>query len=237
MPLTEAEKMKIINVTSKFEGKYWSINADGEFEGKFGNHPAKGKYHVGISWGFIQFTQDSGSLGKVLKTAHAADATKFKAAFGPSAEKMLEIVNRSGASSRKSPGGRSARVQPVDGADLWKAPWHGRFTAAGKDPFFQEAQRKIAMSNYFNPILPTAKKYGIKTARGLSVLFDRCVQMGAGGMRSFVKRALGESRPAGMTDKQIISKLADAAKGAFWAHRLRKIRDDPDMGDAAYTDI
>src|SRR5262249_6517722 len=62
-PLSVEDKIRIIEHVAPFEsgGDYGAINADGEFEGRFGsNHPAYQRYHVGLSYGLIQFTQDSG---------------------------------------------------------------------------------------------------------------------------------------------------------------------------------
>src|SRR5205823_815871 len=59
--LDAGAKQRIVLRVAKDEshGDYAAINADGEFEGKFPAHPAIGKYHIGLSFGLIQFAQDS----------------------------------------------------------------------------------------------------------------------------------------------------------------------------------
>ncbi len=193
-PLSIEDRKRTIDHVARFESgrdRYAAINADGEFEGRFGtDHPAYQRYHIGLSYGLIQFTQDSGSLGKLLRAMKARDQEAFSRIFGPEAEELLRVTNAEGPGSAQSPGGRSARVQPVGGADLWTEPWLGRFRQAAEHLPFQAAQYQTASELYLDPVLPYAGWMGLNSERALAMLLDRCVHMGVGGGRSWFNQAV-----------------------------------------------
>jgi hypothetical protein len=193
-PLTVDVKMRMIDRVAQFEssGDFAAVNRDGEFEGRFGaDHPAYHRYHVGLSYGFIQFTQDSGKLGKLLKMMQDRDPDEFARVFGPDSGQLIAVTTASGPPSAKSPGGRSVRVQPVAGADLWQEPWLSRFRTAAVNPRFQAAQRELAARAYLDPMLPFAKWLGLDTERALTMVADRSIQMGLGGSRRWIISAVG----------------------------------------------
>jgi hypothetical protein len=81
---------------------FGSINADSEFAGrKFGNRGIETSYsrivHIGLSYGIIQYSQDSGSLGILLKKMYAKSPEKFVRIFGGNnkeiAESLLALTN------------------------------------------------------------------------------------------------------------------------------------------------
>lgn len=88
--LTENEKKQIIAAVAVCEMNadgFGSINADQEFVGrKFGQKGIAVSYsrivHIGLSYGVIQFTQDSGSLGAVLQRMRTKNPSKFVEIFG-----------------------------------------------------------------------------------------------------------------------------------------------------------
>jgi hypothetical protein len=193
-PLTVDDKMRVIDRVAQFEsgGDFSAVNADGEFEGRFGaDHPAYHRYHVGLSYGFIQFTQDSGKLGELLKLMQGRDPDEFTRVFGPDSSQLIAVTTASGPPSAKSPGGRSARVQPVAGADLWQEPWLSRFRTAAANPRFQAAQRELAAHAYLDPMLQFARWLGLDTERALTMVVDRSIQMGLGGARRWIISAVG----------------------------------------------
>jgi len=192
--LTVDDKMRVIDRIAQFEsgGDFSAVNPDGEFEGRFGaDHPAYHRYHVGLSYGFIQFTQDSGKLGELLKMMQDRDPDEFARVFGPDSSQLIAVTTASGPPSAKSEGGRSARVQPVAGADLWQEPWLSRFRTAATSPRFQAAQRELAACAYLDPMLPFAKWLGLDTERALTMVADRSIQMGLGGARRWIISAVG----------------------------------------------
>lgn len=218
-PLTVDDKMRIIDHVAPFEsgGDYGAINADGEFKGTFGTtHPAHQQYHVGLTYGLIQFTQDSGKLGELLRMMRERDPDAFAKTFGPDSDELLRVTNAVGPASSHSAGGRSARVQPVAGADLWQEPWVARFRAAAQNDHFKAAQRELAAKAYLDPMLKFAGWLGLDTERALTIVLDRSVQMGVGGAKRWIISAVG---PLGAeaTRQQALSALAYADLRGFQA--------------------
>jgi hypothetical protein len=217
--ITVDDKMRIIDHIAPFEsgGDYGAINADGEFEGRFGtDHPAYQRYHVGLSYGVIQFTQDSGTLGELLDMMRARDAAQFAQIFGPDSDRLVEVTTSGGPASSQSPVGRSARVQPVGGADLWQEPWVSRFRAAGRVEAFNAAQRELAARAYLDPISRFAGWMGLDTERALTILVDRAIQMGVGGAKRWIASAVGPlAAPA--AQQQALAALGHADLRSFQA--------------------
>lgn len=226
---------------------YSAINADGEYEGLFdlpkkdarGNkllpsqrvnqpdwkpHSASrytknGGYHIGISFGAWQFTQDAGSLGKVLARFHQKDRDAFNQIFGGErlATQLLAMTNRSGDRPPAHPGGaRSPRVQPLGGADLWQEPWVARFREAGRHPKMREAQLEQMMFGYMRPALDTMRARGFSKPSSLAVLFDVAIQYGKSGMQGRVAKLSG-------SEDEVIDKLISGLEPNRQARR-RNIR-------------
>lgn len=87
--LTNNERKKIVAAIGLCEVSnqvFSSQNADQEFIGRrFGRKGIETSYsrivHIGLSYGYIQFTQDSGSLGKLLKRMRDSDKAAFDDVF------------------------------------------------------------------------------------------------------------------------------------------------------------
>jgi hypothetical protein len=201
LQLTVADKKAIVERIAGAESgsdRYGAINADGEFKGRFGpSHPATGHHHIGLSYGIVQFTQDSGNLGRLLTMMRDRDGETFRQVFGPDADELVRVTTADGPRASECEGGRSARTQPVGGADLWEQPWIDRFRAAGKVESFQAAQNELAASGFVDPMLPFCGNLGLDTDRALTMAVDRAVQMGVGGARHWIAAATGPiSTPA-----------------------------------------
>ncbi|QBE65931.1 LysM peptidoglycan-binding domain-containing protein [Pseudoduganella lutea] len=88
--LTENEKKQILASVATCEMNsdgFGSINSDQEFVGrKNGKKGIETTYsrivHIGLSYGVIQYTQDSGSLGDLLKCLRAKNPSLFAEIFG-----------------------------------------------------------------------------------------------------------------------------------------------------------
>ncbi|MFO1310636.1 MAG: hypothetical protein U1F41_01085 [Burkholderiales bacterium] len=220
---TVAEKRRIIDTVARLHpGRgYDAINPDGEFAGRFKDahgkaHPATGRYHLGLSFGFVGFSQDSGNLGRLLSMMKQRDAKAFADIFGENADALVEVTNRAGPPSRESPNGRSVRVQSVGGEDLWSPAWQQRFQRAAQHPPFIAAQNELAYTLYMEPLLPFAKWLGIDTDRGLAMLYDRAMNMGVGPTRQWVVNALREQLPLTTAQRQqALSALGHADLAAF----------------------
>ena len=190
-PLDIPEKVRLLRVVARAESGrdgYTAINPDNEYRDP--SHPAHNRYHIGLSWGFIQFTQRSGALGQVLRAAErrarqAASlpaAERFETLFGPDWSQLLAVTNAS------TP---DARVEPVGGQVLWDRVWTDRFRAAGNVGYITAAQNEIAVSTFVDPLLAAAGWLGFTTPRSLSLLIDRVIHMGPGGGLSWVMSACG----------------------------------------------
>jgi hypothetical protein len=195
--------------------RYGAINADGEFKGRFGpSHPAYQHHHIGLSYGLIQFTQESGSLGQLLAMMRDRDDAMFRQTFGENSDELISVTTAAGPPSSESPDGRSARTQPVGGADLWEEPWISRFRQAGQVTAFQSAQNELAARAYVDPMIGFAGDLGLDTDRALAMVVDRSVQMGVNGARHWVIAAVGPiSTPA--LRQQALAALGHADLGSF----------------------
>lgn len=171
-PLGAADRLRIIDVVARLESGgqgYAAVNADGEF-----NDPGLPQYqksHVGLSWGFVQFSQAHGPLGLALQACERRDPGAFAEVFGEAGGELLRVTNAA------TP---SERLAPVAGVRLWEEPWLQRFRTAGGVPAFQAAQREVADQHSLIPNVAWAGELGLATDRGLAFVFDRCVHMGNG---------------------------------------------------------
>ncbi len=187
-PLTIEKKRDLIGKL----GEYTSTSADAEFNGVLGpEHPAYRRYHLGLSYGIVGFNQDTGHLGQLLLAMRERDSVKFGEIFGVDADTLLRVATARGPRSMESVDGRSVRVQPVAGADLWQEPWLGRFREAGCHKRFQAVQNRLAAEWFLDPVLPFAHYMGMNTERALAIAMDRASQMGVAASEQWIANACG----------------------------------------------
>lgn len=180
------DKFAIVDVVARAESggaRYAAINADTEFNDP--QHRAFHRFHIGLSWGLVQFTQRSGALGRVLTACQRRDAGEFSRIFGSDADELIRVTTA---------GTEEARVAPVAGTNLWEEPWLGRFRQAGAVGRFQAAQNEVAITDYLDVNLQLAAWLGFDTDRALAMLYDRCIHMGNGGGVAWVVRNAGPVR-------------------------------------------
>jgi LysM repeat protein len=72
-------------------------NLDQEFVGKrFGKRGIPTKYsdivHIGLSYGYIQFSQDSGNLGRLLARMRKKNSKLFEETFFPNADQLIQLT-------------------------------------------------------------------------------------------------------------------------------------------------
>ncbi|XXF81323.1 hypothetical protein P2318_16650 [Myxococcaceae bacterium GXIMD 01537] len=183
------EKFAIVEIVARAESggaRYAAINADTEYNDP--NHEAYHRYHIGLSWGLVQFTQRGGALGRVLTACQRRDPAEFTRVFGADGTELLRVT------TANTP---EARVAPVAGRNLWEEPWLTRFRQAGAVGRFQAAQNEVAITDYLDVNLTLAGWLGFNTDRALAMLYDRCVHMGNGGGTSWVVRHAGPVRTRG----------------------------------------
>lgn len=99
--LDRNERLKIIAAVAMCEsGKdpFGAENTDQEFVGRKGGHKGiETSYsrivHIGLSYGVIQFTQDGGALGGVLKKCNEKNHDKFVEVFGSNWQELITMTN------------------------------------------------------------------------------------------------------------------------------------------------
>lgn len=226
--------------TQPFEGEYWSCNRDGEYEGLFDRPPEKYHWasknkpgsvgtHVGLSFGYIQFTQDGGALGKLLKKMHKKDPALFADVFGEHHEELLEVTTRTSNTRKSHPSGkRRSRVHPVGGHDLWRDYWVQRFRKAGREPVFQRCQVEMAVDDYMMPALRSCDKLDLESARAVVIVFDRGVQYGPTGA---FKKLLQPNRVDSDSEHTFLRKFMHHYSHQRWGHRVEKLWEHADLWD------
>lgn len=232
MPQKEmSDYLSIARVISRMEGKFWSVNRDGEYRGLFDRngkkHWASGKTHIGLSFGYIQFTQHSGSLGTLLTLMNKKDHQKFKKVFGEHYRELIEVTTRTGSQVRD---GRSPRVQKVGGYDLWEDHWVSKFQKAGRMPVFQEAQMELAISNYMRPAIRTCEELNISSERGLAMVFDRSVHFGPRGAKRLLSKVRGDD-----PEHLFLRRLLKEWSSRRWYSRVTKIFYELSLEDCSFS--
>jgi hypothetical protein len=201
--------------------RYGAVNADGEYKGRFGpGDPAYHHHHLGLSFGIVQFNQESGDLGRLLTMMKQRDAAAFARIFGEHADELIAVTTAAGPASSESPDGRSARTQPVAGADLWDEPWLTHFRDAGAEPAFQAAQNELAATLFIDPMLGFAGDLGLDTDRAVAIVAALAAQLGCDPAKQWVVAAAGPIQTDAVR-QQALAALGFADVAAFQrAHGL-----------------
>lgn len=203
--LTGADK--IIDHTAIFEGsgKYdaWTANDNGH----------------GVSYGLIQFNQETGSMPTLLARMRAANPEKFDDIMGPYSSNMMN-------------------EGWVRSANLNNPDIKQRMLTAARDPEFQAVQRSLAKEGYFDFTPTQASKYmGVSnpSERTLAMLFDSNVQNGPNGTSGLLKQAVqAVGKDAGeRAIMQHFAQLADAKR--YSNGRRTKISRDGAFSDAPFS--
>lgn len=208
------DKRKVLYTIQRFEGSFHAANRDGEFRGLFGeDHWAYQNRHIGLSFGFIQFTQDGGSLGELMKLAYDRHPEKLEEVFsGLPLEDLIEMLGRPRGQVRH---GRSRRVQPLAGEDIWEGAWLRAFRKFGRMPAFQKCQVDLAIEDYLEPTLETCSELGLCSERAVLMCLDRGIQMGTARARE-----LFHKYHDGQTEHRFLKRLYDVwHEGLRWSHR------------------
>lgn len=176
---------------------------------------------TGIAFGFIQFNQRAGSLPALFREMSVQAPGLFSKNFGPYAPKMLS----------------TAWVQATDLAR--DADFVQRLKAAGPMPEFQQAQRNLARTGYFDPIVAAVKGHGLKSERAFAMVYDTAVQRGPATAKRCLEgavhaAALVQLDPAVREFAVLLAfaPLADATTRTTTDRRARMLH-DPGLSDQA----
>lgn len=94
--LDRSERLKIIAAVAICESghnPFKAENLDTEFHKMPSANLTYGHIvHIGLSFGIIQFTQDSGSLGKLLVKMHGKNSQKFGEIFGDNFDELITLT-------------------------------------------------------------------------------------------------------------------------------------------------
>ncbi len=166
------------------------------FEGT--GYAAYNNYDAGIvSYGLLQFTLSSGSLGRVLETYIAASDSDESAAI----ERYMERVRRKDNLLRNDAGFRQALLN------------------AANDPAMRSAQDEVATSGYWQAVVDGYIMHrGLRLPLTWALLFDMGVNFGVNhGFVRLAEKQLGvppRSKPGenGITEEQLMTRVAQLRK-------------------------
>lgn len=219
-------RLRVVRVIAQSEGggRFDAVNPNNE--GKR-NPPGPG-----LSFGFIQWTQESGHLGELLERMRAADPVTFDAVVGggAAAAELLRVT-------------KAGSLAPVAGAVLWDPRWTSKFVALGRHPRFIDVQLQMASEGiHMEKAIEAARTLGILSERGLALAFDRAVQRGEYGTAALARRLAdawrAEGWPASYVDRlgkfaanavlQVSPTYQETAR-----KRVQGILQDPALSDGA----
>lgn len=149
----------LLSITGAFEGRGFT-NLTGDFDDQ------------GLSFGVLQWNFGQGSLNPLLHKMYDRDPAKFSEIFGEHTEKILSIIR-----SDKTVGMQFAR-SINDAKNNIIEPWKSRFIKLGSYKLFQEVQVEFA-EQLINRAKKFCRQFGVKTQRGLALMFDIVVQNGS----------------------------------------------------------
>lgn len=158
--MTTDSVTKAIEITSQFEGGAGFQNLAGNFDG------------AGISFGFIQFNAKSGTLQTLLNNCVAQMPETTEKSFGsPNYHRLVDALkNRDFLGFCIGLNGPGNKV---------KSDWAEGFRKLGATDGCRKLQIKQA-SGYVNRAKQLMGVFGFKSERAYCLLFDTCIQNGAG---------------------------------------------------------
>jgi len=224
--LQPMERRKYVETWNKDQLPEQQLKWEPNGNSKFGARPR----HVGLSFGFIQFTQNGGSLGVLLARMQQRHPELFAATFGPCSAELVRVVSKKGSDVMTDDGLRGPDTMPVAGVDIWKSPWTDRFIEAGNVPEFQKIQLELAVEIYFDPMITLiARPFNIRSETGLAILADRCVQYGVSGALHKLAEKHFDPVPPQVSEIQLFKDFYRAVKDLGWSHRVRTLMESPEL--------
>ena len=153
---------KVIRRVALHEGSYTALNRNTD--------------GAGLSVGILQWAQQPGQLGVLLRAMYASHPEAFAQAFGKGHSALLAHTE-------------AGYLGPLEGAHLWHEPWVSRFRKALSNPRFQAVQDVLAAKGeHFRGALAAARILGVQTERSIALLFDTAVQQGPRHAQRVAKR-------------------------------------------------
>jgi hypothetical protein len=217
-PLDNEEAFRIaMTVADGWSGTDGWAAVGEDLEARSHGSDATSARHLGLGFGLLLFTQESGLLGEVLRLFRERDPDAWGQAFGSDAAALLATLTA---------GVAEQRLAPVGGSLVWEAPWPERFRGAGGLPPCQYAQNEVAVERVVRPTADLALALGLTTDRGLAMAVDFVVAGGVGrGLHRLVAAAcpftsstdIEEAmRSVGCADVAAVQARADVPRTGLW---------------------
>lgn len=187
---------KIIWEIMAFEsgGKPDAANRDTEFR-LMKKHRAYQKSHIGLSLGYIQMTQDGGTLGEWVQDCYDKNPEAFKEIIGPTYKQLIEVLTTPGKSGFSRGLLRGPRVKPIVVAyggrmverDLWETPWVEKMQKLAVYSDFEALQIEIAIDIYLDSMLPLLKELDARSEKAVAIAFNLAVHYGPSRAREIIR--------------------------------------------------
>lgn len=163
---------KLLSITGAFEGRGFT-NLAGNFDGQ------------GLSFGILQWNLGQGTLPPLLLQMYKRDPQHFQEIFSSDTQAFLSILTADRATqldfAQKINDPRKRVIEP----------WRNRFLRLGLYPPFQQIQVEFSQT-LIKQAKVLARLMGVKTERGLVLLFDILVQNG--GIRPSTRQKIFRAR-------------------------------------------
>lgn len=170
--LTPAEQLAV-KIASTFE-----TGRPGSFHGLTGNFDGQG-----LSFGLVNWTIGTGSLQPLLRDFAREQPARWRAAFGPDADRFLAVIAPEGPAAVKEQLGFAREemneVEVQGGKRFWriKKLWKTYFDRLADDPAFQAIQVRhlrplLARADYF------CHYFSLTSERAFAFMFDTVISKG-----------------------------------------------------------
>ena len=209
---------KALRITSSFEtGRPLGFGGlTGDFDG------------MGLSFGLMQWNFGSGSLQPLLLEFAQRHPQRFNTIFGSDSSRFLQILHHSQKEQMRF-------VRSInDKRKRIVEPWASRFGQLANDSLFQSIQlRHIRRSMNF--AVNHARRLGLRSERGLALMFDNVTQNGPGWPRVRSRAALIQQRCAAIqqrmgrppTEREFLEIIANVIADTVnprWSEDVRRRR-------------
>jgi hypothetical protein len=154
---------KALRITTTFE-----TGRPLNFSGLTGNFDGQG-----VSLGLLQWNFGTGSLQPLLRRFATESSARFDEIFGPDAARFRELLQPHRTRAEQMDFARSIN----DAHNQIVEPWHIRFNRVTEDPGFRQIQLN-AVRPRMDAAERDARRLGLTTERGLSMMFDNVTQNG-----------------------------------------------------------
>jgi hypothetical protein len=209
---------KALRITSSFEtGRPLGFGGlTGDFDG------------MGLSFGLMQWNFGSGSLQPLLLEFAQRHLQHFNKIFGSDASRFLQILHQS----------RKVQMRFVrsinDKRKRIVALWASRFGQLANDPLFRSIQLRHIRRG-MNAAVNHAKRFGLRSERGLALMFDTVTQNGAAWPKVRNRAALIKQRSAAFrqrmgrppTEREFLEIIANVIADTVnprWSEDVRRRR-------------